>query len=92
MAEAALLTKGLKSASHKGVISLFGGSFVKTGIFDKELGRALNDVYDRRLIGDYGVGLSLSKAEAEADLAMAKKFVEVVKGFLEQPAPGKSQS
>jgi len=39
MGEAALLTKGLSASSHKGVISLFGEHFVKTGIFDREMGR-----------------------------------------------------
>ena len=54
MAEAALLTKNLCASSHKGVISLFGEHFIKTGIFDRDLGKTLNDAYDKRLIGDYG--------------------------------------
>ncbi len=53
MAEAILLTKNLKANSHKGVISLFGEYFVKTGIFEKELGKTLRQAYDKRLIGDY---------------------------------------
>ena len=35
MAEAALLTKKLSASSHKGVTSLFGEHFIKTGIFDR---------------------------------------------------------
>lgn len=65
MAEAVLLIEGLKASSHKGVISLLGEHFVKTGIFDRELGRALNDAYDKRLIGDYGVGFTIVEEEAE---------------------------
>ena len=38
LAEAVLLTKGLRASSHKGVISLFGKHFVKTGIFEKGIG------------------------------------------------------
>ncbi|RLC75702.1 MAG: hypothetical protein DRI61_14460, partial [Chloroflexi bacterium] len=56
MAEAVLLTKRLEASSHKGVISLFGEHFVKLGIFERKLGRALSDAYDKRLLGDYGVG------------------------------------
>ena len=41
MVEAVLLTKGLSASSHKGVISLFGEHFVKTGILGRELGRGL---------------------------------------------------
>ncbi|MCK4293643.1 MAG: HEPN domain-containing protein, partial [Planctomycetes bacterium] len=37
VAEAALLTKNLSVSSHKGVISLFGKHFVKTGVFDRNL-------------------------------------------------------
>ncbi len=32
--EAVLLTKNLKFSSHRGVISLFGKYFIKTGIFN----------------------------------------------------------
>jgi len=39
-AEAILLTNDLKAPSHKGVISLFGEHFIKTGKLDKELGKA----------------------------------------------------
>jgi len=63
MAEAALLTKNLSASSHK--ISLFGEHFIKTGIFDRDLGKALSDAYDKRLIGDYGIGLSLLKKRQE---------------------------
>ncbi|MEX2706693.1 MAG: HEPN domain-containing protein [Candidatus Freyrarchaeum guaymaensis] len=40
LAEAVLLTKGLRASSHKGVISLFGKHFVKTGIFEKGIGQS----------------------------------------------------
>jgi uncharacterized protein (UPF0332 family) len=61
MGEAVLLTKNLSASSHKGVISLFGEHFVKTGIFDREMGKALNDAYDKRLVGDYGIGFIVTK-------------------------------
>ena len=57
MAEAALLTKNLSSSSHKGVISLFGEHFAKTGILESHMGRTLNYAYDKRVVGDYGVGV-----------------------------------
>ncbi|HIH70014.1 MAG TPA: HEPN domain-containing protein [Methermicoccus shengliensis] len=41
MGEAVLLTKNLSASSHKGVISLFGEHFVKTGIFEREIERRL---------------------------------------------------
>ena len=47
-AEAILLTNDLKASSHKGVISLFGEHFIKTGKLDKELGKALRRAYELR--------------------------------------------
>ena len=74
MAEAALLTKNLSVSSHKGVISLFGEHFIKTGIFDRGLGKALNDAYDKRLIGDYGTGFIVTEGEAKEMLENRRKF------------------
>ena len=82
MAEAVLLTKSLTASSHKGVISLFGEHFVKTGTFGRDLGKALNDAYDRRLVGDYGVGFTVTKEEAEDLLETARNFVQKLKNYL----------
>lgn len=60
MAEAVLLTKEIQASSHKGVISLFGQYFIKTGIFDREMGKAINKAYDRRLYGDYSIGFTIT--------------------------------
>ena len=84
MAEAALLTKNLSAFSHKGVISLFGEHFVKTGIFDRGLGKVLNDAYDKRLIGDYGIGFILTEEEARDMLETAKNFVQRLKSYLKK--------
>lgn len=48
---------------------LISSAFVKTGIFDRETGKALNDAYDKRLVGDYGIGFIVSEAEARDLLA-----------------------
>ena len=84
MAEAALLTKDLSASSHKGVITLFGQYFVKTKILDKSLGRALNDAYDLRRVGDYGVGFTVSESQANDLLETARNFVDVLKHFLRE--------
>ena len=84
MAEAALLTMNLSASSHKGVISLFGEHFIKTGIFDRDLGKALSDAYDKRLIGDYGIGFILTEEEARDMLETAKNFVQRLKSYLKR--------
>ncbi|MCD6334915.1 MAG: HEPN domain-containing protein [Candidatus Latescibacteria bacterium] len=82
MAEAALLTKGLSASSHKGVISMFGRHFVKNGIFERAFGKALNDAYDKRLVGDYGVGLMVTEEEATDLLEVTRHFVWELSVFL----------
>ncbi len=84
VAEAALLTKGLRASTHKGVIGLFGQHFVKTGIFESHMGRTLNYAYDTRIVGDYGVTASVAQDEAEDLLNTARDFIRRVKDYLDR--------
>lgn len=84
MAEAALLTKNQSASSHRGVIRLFGEHFEKTGVLESHMGRTLNHAYDKRLIGDYGMGASISQEEAEDLFAAAQEFFEKVKNYLDR--------
>lgn len=84
MVEAVLLTRNLSASSHKGVISLFGEHFVKTGVFNRDIGKALSDAYDKRLIGDYAIGFALTEKEARDLLETAKNFVQKLKQYLNE--------
>jgi uncharacterized protein (UPF0332 family) len=84
LAEAALMLKGIRPSSHRGVISLFGQHFIRTGIFPAELGRALSRAYDVRLTADYAVGLNVSREEAENLLEATRLFVNEVRAYLEK--------
>lgn len=84
MSEAALLTKSLNASSHKGVINLFGEHFVKTEIFERNMGKALNDAYDKRLVGDYGVGFTVTEQQAKDLLETARNFVQKIKDYLKK--------
>ena len=81
-AQATLLTVNLNASSHKGVITLFGKHFIKTGIFEKRLGKVLNDAYDTRVVGDYGVGLVVTEQQAQDLLAEARYFVASLSRYL----------
>ncbi len=83
-AEAALLTKNVTASSRKGVISLFGEHFVKTNILERNLGKALNDAYDKRLVGDYGVGFTVTEGQAKDLLKTARDFVQKLKSYLKK--------
>jgi uncharacterized protein (UPF0332 family) len=82
MAQAALLTRELSSSSHRGVISLFGQHFIKTGTIERRLGRTLNDAYDKRLAGDYEARAVVTQDEARALLEAAHDFVQRVEDYL----------
>lgn len=84
MAQAALITKNLSSSSHRGVISLFGEHFAKTGVLDSYLGRALSFAYGKRIVGDYGVSVSIAQDEAEHLLETARDFVGKVRDYLSE--------
>ena len=84
IAQGALLAKGLRASSHKGTISLFGEHFVRSGIFEGHLGRAINYAYDMRIVGDYGVTRPIAQEEAEDLLNAARDFVAKVKTWLDQ--------
>jgi uncharacterized protein (UPF0332 family) len=84
MSEAVLLTKGLSASSHKGVIRLFGEHFIKTEVFERNLGKALNDAYDKRLVGDYGVGFTVTEQQAKDLLETARNFVQKLIEYLQK--------
>jgi len=81
-AQAALLTKNLSFSSHKGVISAFGGHFVKTGVFPKEMGRELNRAFEKRQVGDYEYTFVISEEEARQMLQSGKEFVDAIAQWL----------
>ena len=81
-AEAALLKEKMTFTSHKAVISAFGQYFVKTGIFDKRLGRDLNIIFGERQLGDYESNFSISEDNARHTFESARGFVDQVAEWL----------
>ena len=82
-AEAALLKKEMTFTSHKAVISAFGQYFVKTGIFDKRMGRDLNIIFGERQLGDYESNFSISEDNARHAFETAQGFVDRIAAWLE---------
>ncbi len=64
-AEAVLLTKDITMSSHKGILSSFGEYFIKTGIFEKKLGKFLSNAFKERQIGDYDFELMIPEEKAK---------------------------
>ena len=82
MAEAAIFTKGITAKSHKGIISLFGENFIKTGIFKEYIGKYLREIFESRQIGDYSASIAITEEEAREALEKARKFVSTVEKYL----------
>lgn len=82
--QAVLLTKNLSFSSHKGVITMFGEYFIKTGVFSKELGRELNRAFAKRQIGDYTHAFVISEDEAKQVLENGQHFVAQMEQYLQE--------
>jgi uncharacterized protein (UPF0332 family) len=48
------------------------------------MGTALNYAYKKRIVGDYGMGASVTKEDAEGLLETAQEFVGKVQSYLDQ--------
>lgn len=79
--EAVLKTKDMKFSSHKSVISGFGKHFVKEGIFKKEYGRFLKEIFEQRLTSDYSYEFT-DEDTAKETLKIAKDFVKTLTEYL----------
>jgi uncharacterized protein (UPF0332 family) len=81
-AQALLLTEGERAGTHKGVVTLFGLLFVKTGKFKKDLGKYLANLKDERESGDYEVFSYIDRETAETAIEEAKEFIRETQAYL----------
>ncbi|MFZ2412329.1 MAG: HEPN domain-containing protein [Candidatus Methanoperedens sp.] len=82
--EALLLTEDITVSTHKGVISVFGERFIKTGIFPKDMSKELSRAFGKRQLGDYEYTFVISEDEAVEMFENGKNFVEKIAGYLEK--------
>src|ERR1051325_1531996 len=84
VAEALLLQKGLSFSSHSAVIANFGKEYARTGILNPKFHQYLIKAQDRRNVGDYAIGTSLTKEEVTEMLTWAKEFIKTAENYLKQ--------
>jgi uncharacterized protein (UPF0332 family) len=84
VARAALITSGVESRRHTGVISRFAELFVKTDKVDRELSRTLMRGLQLRADADYSPRVSLNREKATQAVAEAEAFVAQVRVFVER--------
>lgn len=80
---AALLSKGLEPKSHRGMQRLFHLHFIRTKIFDEEIGVILSHAQKAREEADYFPEISFSKKLAEDRIREARKLIAVIRKYLE---------
>ena len=80
--QALLLTEGEKAETHRGLVTLFGILFVKTGKFSKHLGKFLANLKDDRETGDYEVFSYIDRETAETALQEADEFIRAAETYL----------
>ena len=83
-AQALLIIKKIYPKSHKGVLQKFGEEFVKTGIFEKQMGYMLAKAETMRLKADYDVGTVIKKEECQEILEFCEHFIETIKTTIQQ--------
>jgi hypothetical protein len=81
---ALLLTKGLSSAKHSGIRSLFHQNFVKSGLVKTELGQLYDMLFDNRQKGDYADLVRFDPNEVCDWYDEAQEFVETVENIVKK--------
>lgn len=77
-----LLHEGVELTKHSAVIASIHQRFVKTGRLDKDLGKAINWLFELRGVGDYGGIEHVSGEEFEQAIEAAEKFLDAIKALL----------
>ena len=81
---ALLLTKGLSSAKHGGVMALFNEHFVKTGKIPVESGRFYSRMFEFRQKSDYGDFVTFEETKVKEWLAQAEQFMATIEDAVDR--------
>ncbi|MBI5142067.1 MAG: HEPN domain-containing protein [Nitrospirae bacterium] len=81
-ASAILLTKGMGSSKHSGVLSLLDREFVNKGEVPLQWSRMLRNAFNLRSWGDYDTQCDVSEAQARRILDDGRDFLAWAKHWL----------
>lgn len=73
---ALLVTIGMSSSKHIGVISFFDSEFVKKNLFPKEMSRMLHQAFDMRQEGDYQNPDNINREKATEVFKRCRRIFE----------------
>lgn len=81
---AVLAFDGFDSKKHSGIIAEFRKSYIKTGIFNKELSTLIGLASEIRNASDYDDMFISSKEETEKQIKDAELFYNVIKKYIDK--------
>ena len=74
--------KGFDSSKHSGVIAFFNQTYVKEGIFPKDMSRIIRRASESREQADYLDFFVASREDAEKQIQRAELFQNAIKAYL----------
>ena len=80
---AVLALDGFDSQKHSGIIARFRQSYIKTGIFDTEMSKIIDDLEVIREDSDYDDFYIILKEDVEIQAKRAEYFVSEVESYLQ---------
>ncbi|MCD6232550.1 HEPN domain-containing protein [Candidatus Aerophobetes bacterium] len=72
---ALLITKGLASSKHSGVLGLFNREVIKKGLIERRFGKFYSDMLNNRQEGDYKDFVKFEREDVEEWLKKAEEFI-----------------
>lgn len=82
MAKALVLCEGKDAKTHKGLLSLFGQEFVKTGEIEKYVGNLIKELQEARVRSDYEYEFIPLEQDAQEALDDAKEFTKILENYI----------
>lgn len=79
---ALLINGGLNVKSHRGILSLFGQNYVRTGIFSREDGSLLSDLVIMRDNADYNCFFEANKEKIAPYIEPTHQLIEKIKQYI----------
>ena len=71
------------SKKHSGIIAYFNRTYVKTGIFDKEVSQIIDSAFRLREKADYQDFYAVSAEQAGLQIEKAEKIIKTIRPYLE---------
>lgn len=82
MAKALVLCEGKDAKTHKGLLSIFGQEFVKTGEIEKYVGNLIKELQEARVRSDYEYEFIPLEQDARKALNDAKEFTKILEEYI----------